>query len=158
MCHCKTCADRLHVIYSLVSCLFRFPVFILVHSVHFSAFWMHYPYCTTPSVRTRNCRLLRHFRDVTLTPARITDITLSRKTLAPAAISCRGFGTRFRRRRSKRSNIFGPYIPYGLFQTKGEMCAKYGSDWFRNVNLYRYKLTNKQIFSFVYKIGWYNNK
>jgi len=23
----------------------------------------------------------------------------------------------------KRSNIFGPYIRYGLFQTKGEMCA-----------------------------------
>ena len=54
-----------------------------MHSVHFSAFFMYYPQCTTPPVRTRNCRLLqRHFRDVTLTPARITDITLSRMTHA----------------------------------------------------------------------------
>jgi len=35
----------------------------------------------------------------------------------------------------KESNIFGPYIHYSLFQTKGEVCAKYGLDWFRNVNL-----------------------
>jgi hypothetical protein len=25
---------------------------------------------------------------------------------------------------------------YGLFQRKGETCAEFGSDWFRNVNLY----------------------
>jgi len=31
----------------------------------------------------------------------------------------------------------GPYIPYGLFQTTGEMCAKFGSDRFRNVDLYK---------------------
>jgi len=37
----------------------------------------------------------------------------------------------------------GLYIPYGLFQTKGEMCAKFGSDWFRNVVLYKAQ-TNKQ--------------
>jgi hypothetical protein len=50
----------------------------------------------------------------------------------------------------------GPYIPYGLFQTKGQMSAKFGSDWFRNVNLYkvqrkkeRKKETN---LSFIYKM------
>jgi len=52
MCHCKTCADRLHVIvvitvnkipYSPASCLIRFPFFTHVYSVHFSAFCMHYP-------------------------------------------------------------------------------------------------------------------
>ena len=35
----------------------------------------------------------------------------------------------------------------GLFQTKGETYAKFGSDWFRNVNLYKVqknKQTNKQ--------------
>jgi len=54
-----------------------------MHSVHFSAYFMHYPRCTTLPVRTWNCRLLqRHLRDVTPTPARITDITLSRMTLA----------------------------------------------------------------------------
>jgi len=37
----------------------------------------------------------------------------------------------------------GPYIHYGLFQTKGEMCAKFGRDWFINVNLYKVQ-TNKQ--------------
>jgi hypothetical protein len=31
----------------------------------------------------------------------------------------------------------------GLFQTKGEVCAKFGLDWFRNVNLYKVQ-TNKQ--------------
>jgi len=40
-------------------------------------------------------------------------------------------------KRSKRSRISGPYIPYGLFQTKGETCAKFGSDRFRNVDLYK---------------------
>jgi hypothetical protein len=43
----------------------------------------------------------------------------------------------------------------GLFQTKGEMYAKFGSDWFRKVNLYKVqtnKQANKHIFSFMYKI------
>jgi hypothetical protein len=40
-------------------------------------------------------------------------------------------------KRSKGSKIVGSYIPYGLFQTKGELCAKFGSDWFRHVNLYK---------------------
>jgi hypothetical protein len=63
--------------------------------------------------------------------------------------------------RSKRLNILSPYISYGFFQTKGEMCAKFGSDLFRNVNLYKVQ-TNKQTnthththkltFSFIYKI------
>jgi hypothetical protein len=35
--------------------------------------------CALPTV---NCRLLRHVHDVTLTPAAIADITLSRKTCA----------------------------------------------------------------------------
>jgi hypothetical protein len=35
----------------------------------------------------------------------------------------------------------GPYIPYDL-QTKGEMCAKFGRDRFRNVDLYKLQ-TNK---------------
>jgi len=49
-------------------------------------------------------------------------------------------------KRWKRSRISGPYIPYGLFQTKGETCAKCGSDRFRNVDLYKfhaYIQTNK---------------
>jgi len=48
---------------------------------------------------------------------------------------------------------FGSIIPYGLFQTKGEICAKFGSDWFINVNLYKVQThtqTNKQTFSFIY--------
>jgi len=38
-------------------------------------------------------------------------------------------------KRLKRSRISGPY---GLFQTKGETCAKFGSDRFRNVNLCKF--------------------
>jgi hypothetical protein len=48
---------------------------------------------------------------------------------------------------SKMSKPLGPYIPYILFQTKGELCAKSGSDWSRNVNLYKVQRnthTNKQ--------------
>jgi len=45
----------------------------------------------------------------------------------------------------------GPYIPYDLLQTKGEMCAKFGSDLFRNVDLCKFH-TNKQTFIFIYKI------
>jgi hypothetical protein len=42
-----------------------------MQSVHLSAFFMHYPQCTTLPVRTRKCRpLRRHFRDVTPTPAK----------------------------------------------------------------------------------------
>jgi len=37
----------------------------------------------------------------------------------------------------------GPYIPYDLLQTKGETCAKFGWDRFRNVDLYKVQ-TNKQ--------------
>ena len=116
-----------------------------MHSVHFSTFFMQYPQCKTLPVRTCNCRLLqRHVRDVTLIRAAITGITLSRMTLAPAAIFGAGFGTRSRQKRSKKSNIVGPYVPYGLFQTKGEMCAKFGSDLFRNVNLYKVHTKKKQ--------------
>jgi len=35
------------------------------------------------------------------------------------------------------------------------MCAKFGSDRFRNVNLYKAQ-TNKQTFSFMYKINVYS--
>jgi hypothetical protein len=34
-----------------------------------------------------------------------------------------------------KKRILVPYIPNGLFQSKEEMCTKFGSDWFRNVNL-----------------------
>jgi hypothetical protein len=34
-----------------------------------------------------------------------------------------------------RSKSLGPKIPYGLLETKGEMCANFGSDRFRNVDL-----------------------
>jgi len=115
-------------------------------SVHFLAVFMHYQRFNTFAVRTRNCRLLqRHFRDVALTSAKITDITLSRMTLAPAAILCPGIGTRSRKECQNVEKVknLGSYIPYGLFQTKGEICAKSGSDWFRNVNLYKVQKKKK---------------
>jgi hypothetical protein len=49
----------------------------------------------------------------------------------------------------------GPYIPYDPLQTKGEMCAKFGSDRFRNVDWYKFH-TNKQTFIFIYMIMWRN--
>jgi hypothetical protein len=101
---------------------------------------------------TRNCRLLqRQFRNVALTAARITDITLSRMTFAGSH-----FVPRIRHslptinvKKIQKSNIFGRCMPYCLFQIKGEMCAKFGWDRFRNVNLYKVK-TNIQLYVYMY--------
>jgi hypothetical protein len=44
-------------------------------------------------------------------------------------------------------------MPYGLFQTTGEMCAKFGSDRFRNVDLYKVQTniqTSKQTNLYLY--------
>jgi hypothetical protein len=47
-------------------------------------------------------------------------------------------------KKDKKGQTFSsPYIPYGLFQIKGKMSAKFSLDWFRNVNLYKVQ-TNKQ--------------
>jgi len=45
-----------------------------------------------------------------------------------------------------------PYIPYGLLQTMGEMCAKFGSDRSEMWICIRYKQTFKQTFIFICKI------
>jgi hypothetical protein len=47
-----------------------------------------------------------------------------------------------------------PYTPYDLFQTTGETCAKFGSDRFINVDLYKVQ-TYKQTNIFIYKISVY---
>jgi hypothetical protein len=55
------------------------------------------------------------------------------------------------RRKFIKSKIVGPYIPYGLFQRKGEMYAKFGSDWSRNVNFYKAQTyIHTKIFRFIY--------
>ena len=46
------------------------------------------------------------------------------------------------RKGGKGEILWAPYIPYGLFQTTVEMCAKFSSDRFRNVDLYKAQ-TNK---------------
>jgi hypothetical protein len=64
--------------------------------------------------------------------------------------------TRKTTKRSKRPNILGPHIPYGLLETKGEVCAKVGSHRFRNVDLYKvHTQTNTLTFRFIYKIHTY---
>ena len=116
---------------SLFTCFLPYQVFTFTQmlSVHFSAFFMHYPRCNTLAVRTRNCRLLqRHFRDVALTPARITDITLSRTTLCAGShlLSWNGHSLatkKVKKVEKVKKKKLGPYIPYGLFQTTREMCA-----------------------------------
>jgi len=52
----------------------------------------------------------------------------------------------------ERWNIVGPYVPYGLFQNTREMCAKFGSDRFRNVDLYKFH-TNKHSSLYVNSRG-----
>ena len=115
MCHCKTCADRLHVIivtiaiaipYSLASCLIRFRFLHTLHGVLYalpivhdtssknaqvssattSFLWRHtntyknHGYNAVADDSGQVSSAKRHFLDV-LTPARITDITLSQMTL-----------------------------------------------------------------------------
>jgi hypothetical protein len=93
-------------------------IFTHMHSIHFSVFSVHYPQCTS--------RLWRHTNT-----CRIMDITQYQGTMVPAAIFCAWIGTCSRQNWSKRWeswNIVGPYIAYNLLQTKGEMCAKFGSE------------------------------
>jgi hypothetical protein len=124
-------------------------------SVNFSAFFMHYTWCNTLALRTLNCR---------------TNTCRNHGYNAVADDSCAGshllswnrhpLATKVRK--VEKVKILGPYVPYGLFQTKGEMCTKFGSDWLKNVNLYKvqpnkqtHKETNKnkkKTFNFIYKI------
>jgi hypothetical protein len=46
----------------------------------------------------------------------------------------------------------GSYILYDLFQSTGEICAKFGSDQFRNVDLYKVQ-TNIHLSLYIY-IRW----
>jgi len=132
-----------------------------MHSVHFSAFRMHYPHCKTLPVRTRNCRLLqRHFRDVTLTPVRITDITLSRMT-------CAGSHSLPRIRyplpdeegqKGRKGQIFSDHAYSTVSSRPRGRCVQslvqIGLEMWICIRLKQTnKQTNKQTFSFIYKIS-----
>jgi hypothetical protein len=92
MCHCKACAGRLHVIiviiaiaipYSLASCLIRFPFLhtcLLFTSPRFLNVLPIVHDTSSKNAKLSSATTL--FCDVALTPARITDITLSRVTRA----------------------------------------------------------------------------
>jgi hypothetical protein len=56
---------------------------------------------------------------------------------------------------AKKWNIVGPYISYGLFQTTGEMCSKFGPIGAEMWICIRYKHTYIQTFIFIYKIILY---
>jgi len=89
---------------SFFTCFTSHQVFICTHmiSVFRLSLFLYYPRCNKLAVRTRKCRVLQlHFLDVAQTPARITDITLSRITLALATIFCPGIGTRLRQKDQK---------------------------------------------------------
>jgi hypothetical protein len=96
--------DRFYVIICIIAMQLQF----IIHFVPLSSGFHFYKHAFLSLLRvfyalpTLNCHLLqRHVSDVTLTHAEITDITLSRMTLAPAAILCPGFGTRPDRRGGK---------------------------------------------------------
>jgi hypothetical protein len=96
----------------------------------------------------------RGVRDVRRTRAGVTDITLWGLPHGDDSHYCVALCRPLQRKRSKRWgrwNIVGPYVSYGLFQTTRETCAKFGSDRFINVNLYKVQ-TNIQTFIFIYKI------
>jgi len=133
-CHCKTCADRLHVIivtiatafpYSLASCLIRFP----------------FSHTRIPFTSPRFLCIIHGARDVTLTPARITDITLSRVTRADSHFVGRFWHSLLRKnvKKVKKAKHFRTiHTLRSLPDQGGDVCKV----WFRNVNLYKVQ-TNK---------------
>jgi len=96
--------DRFYVIICIIATQLQFIIHLLPVSsgFHFCTHAFRSLLRVFYALPTVNCRLLQyHVRDVTLTRAAITDITLSRMTLAPAAVLCPGFGTRPDRRGGK---------------------------------------------------------
>ena len=133
--------------------------FVCTHklSLHIPTFVMHYSKCNTLSVRTLNCRLLqRQFSDVAQTPARITDIKLSRMSCAVRHLLSWNRHTLATKKVKKAEKVkkFGFIHTLGSVPDQGEMFEKFGLYWFRNVNLYKVQ-TNKQPFSYICKIIWY---
>jgi hypothetical protein len=110
-------------------------------------------YLPRPLILLRFCRpLIRHL--LYISHPTITDITLSRITPEPPY--CHpdyALATRKTTKKVKKLKNCGSVIPYGLFQAKGEMCAMFGSDLFRNVHLYKvqththtHRQTNIQVY------------
>jgi len=126
-----------------------------VHSF-FSALSMHYPQCKALAVRKRNCRLLYHgynaVTDESWRKCRLLDhgYNAVAMTLGPAAMLCPGFCTGSWQKRSKRVKYCGSIRTLRPPPDEGETCAKFDSDRFRNVDLYKVQTkTNKKPF-FLY--------
>jgi len=154
MCHCKTCTDRLQVIiviiviaipYSLASSLIRFPFLhtcIPFTSPHFNAL---------PIVHDTSSKNAKLSSVTTLFPWRHIN-TSKNHGYNPVADDLRrhpfraessAFLPTKKFKRVEKSNIFGPYITYGLLQTNEkyvQIWALIGSQMWDCI---RYKLTNK---------------
>jgi len=102
------------------------------------------------SCRTRNCRLIGHFRNVTLTAARITDVTLSRMTCAGSHFVPR-IRHSFPTKKVKKVIHFRTiHTLLSLPDQGGDVCDV----WLKSVQKCKFvQGTNKQTFSFIYK--WY---
>jgi len=222
MCHCKTCADRLHVIivitaiailYSLASCLIRFPflhtsipftsqffyVLPIVHDTSSnnaqmspattSFLWHHTNTCknhgynavaddsgqvssaTTsfPWHHTNTCKNHGYNAVADDTVADDYGQVSSAKTSfswrhtntrknhgynAVAEVSCAGshvvprilHSLLTQKVKKKRGQTFSDHTYPTVCMTKGDMCAKFGLDRLRNLNLYKVqtKQTKKQ--------------
>ena len=100
---------------------------------------------TNKQKRAKNHFIFIH-KMINLTTSLVTQIV----GLKLPNMLCPGFCTgswQKRSQRSKKVKYCGPIIPYDLLQTKGETCAKFDWDRFRNVDLYKVQKrieTNKQ--------------
>jgi hypothetical protein len=117
-------------------------IFTHLHSVYNSALSMH-------SARRFNAQVSSATSRITLGASvvcYITDITLSQWLLGWQPCCAQDSALAPDRRWGKcrkGSNTVGPHIPYDRLRTKGETCAKFGWDRFRNVDLYKVQ-TNKE--------------
>jgi hypothetical protein len=154
--------DRFYVIICTIAMQLQFQ--LIIHFLPDSSGFHFYTHAFRSLLRvfyalpTVKCRLLRHVRDATLTRAAITNITLLRMTCAGSHLltGIRHSTPAEQIKKFEKVKYCGSIHTLRSLPDKGgNVCAKFGSDWFINVYLYKVqtnKRTNKQILSFKYKI------
>jgi len=93
----------------------------------------------TPSRNAELSSAKHHVRDVSGTRPGITDMRVSRKSRAGSHLLRRMRHPLATKEAEKFGKVeyCGSIISYDLLHTKGETCAKFGGNRFRNVDLYK---------------------
>jgi hypothetical protein len=154
MCHCKTCADKLHVIiviiaiafpYSLASCLIRFPF------LHTCIPFTSPRFYTLPIVHDTSSKNAKLSSATTSFPWPYTNTSKNHGYNAvaddlrrqPFCSKDSALVPDRKGQKDRKGETFSDHTyPTISSRPRGEMCAEFGWDQFRNVNLYKVQ-TNK---------------